>query len=70
MACGADMARGPDMVRGTRASATQHPRPRGRAARAHTVQGGADAWHGPRESTQMPVWRHMAEGLAGEGPTS
>ena len=64
MACGADVARG------TRAGATQHARPCGRAARAHAVKGGADAWQGPYESTSTPVrgatWREKGWHL--EGP--
>ena len=63
------MARGADVTHGTRAGATWHARPRGRAARAHAVQGGADAWHGPRESMQTLEWRHVARGVAGRGPT-
>ena len=70
MGCGADVARG------TRADATRHARPRGRATRAMQRVGGAqvrtsgaNAWQGPRESTRMPEWPHVAGGLEGEGPT-
>ena len=69
MAHGTDVAHGAHVACGTRASATRHAKPRGRAARAHAVQGGVDAWHGPRESTRMPRWRHVAGGLTSEGPT-
>ena len=73
------MARGADVVHGTRADATRHARPRGKAEQAHATRrwrasgaqvrtGGADAWHGRRESTQTPGWHHVAWGLAGEGP--
>ena len=52
------MAHGADMARGTRADATRHARPFGRTARAHAAPRwrvtSADAWQGPRESTQMP----------------
>ena len=68
------MAREADMARGTRADVTRHARPRGRAARTHVRRkwrtGGADMWRGPRESTQTPGWRHVAGGLAAEGPTA
>ena len=49
------MARRAEVVRRTRTDATRHARPRGRAARAHAVQGGADAWQGPHESMCTPV---------------
>ena len=55
MACGADAARGANVARGTRAGATRHARPRGRAARAHAVHGGTDAWHGPCDSMRCTV---------------
>ena len=56
------------MVRGTRADATWHPRPRGRAARALVAEpheptqraGGADAWQGhtsPRARPGGATWR-------------
>ena len=69
MACGVDVAREADVVRRTRAGATRHARPRGRATQAHVVQGGTDAWHGPHESTWTLGWRHVAGGLASKGPT-
>ena len=57
------------MEHGTRADATWHARPRGRASRAHAAPrwrgGGADAWQGPRESTRTPGWRHVASEGAG-----
>ena len=53
-----------DVARSTRADATQHARPHGRAARAHAAPrwrgDGADAWQGPRESTRMPRSHHVA----------
>ena len=70
MARGADVAHGADVACGIRAGATRHARPCGRAVRAHAMQGGADVWHGPHESTRMPEWRHVAGGLTGEGPTA
>ena len=64
------MVHGADVARRIRTSVMQHARPRGRAARDHAVQGGADAWQGPHESTRMPVrgttWRE--KGLHLEGP--
>ena len=66
------MARGAEVVRGTRTDAMRHARPRGRATRAHAWRrwrtGCADAWLGPRESTRTPGWPHVAGGLVGEGP--
>ena len=74
------MTRGADVARGTRAHATRHTTPRGRAARAHAAHGwrtsGADAWQGPHESTRTPeggaTWREgagiwRAHGLVGRG---
>ena len=49
--------------------ASNPSKPCSKAERAHRVQGGADMWQGPRESTQMPGWGHVAGGLASEGPT-
>ena len=60
------------MAQRTRADAMRHARPRGRAARVHAVQGGADAWQGLHESMRTPrgvrgagKWR--AHGLVGPG---
>ena len=69
------MARGADVVRGTRTDVTRHARPRGRAVRAHAARrwytGSADAWQGPRESTRTPEGVPRGErGLAFERPTS
>ena len=61
---GTDVACETHVARGTRADATWHARPRGRAAWAHAEprwrEGGADSWHGPRKSTQTPGWHHVA----------
>ena len=69
------MAPGANVARGTRADATWHARPRGRAGEptrhasdAKVRTGGANAWQGPRESTRMPEWCHVAGGLAFGGP--
>ena len=52
------MAHEADVARGTRTDATGHARPSGRAVQAHAAprwrEGGANAWQGPRESTQTP----------------
>ena len=70
------MARGADVARGTRADATHHARPRGRAARAHAARrwrAGAHRWHGRVAwATRVHAdsrWCHVAGELAGEGPT-
>ena len=61
------MAREADVARRTSTDATRHTRPRGRACEAHAVRkwraGGANTWQGPRESTWMPEWRRVAEGI-------
>ena len=57
------MAREADVAHGTRMDATRHERPRGRAARAQARR----RWRG--HVAWAPRWRHMAGGLAGEGPT-
>ena len=57
------MAHGVDVAGGTRVDETRHVRPRGRAARAHVVQGGVDAWQGPHESTRTPRWCHSVRGV-------
>ena len=67
------MAHITDVARGTRADATRYARPRGRASRGprgtQVARGGADAWQGPRESTQMPKGVPRGErGLAVGGP--
>ena len=46
MACGADVARRADVARGTRADATWHARPRGRATRAHAGSLGGSSGRG------------------------
>ena len=58
------------MAHETHVNATWHARPRGSATQTHTRR-----WRGrlagPRESTQMPEWRHMARewlGLRVMGP--
>ena len=63
------------MWRGTRADATWHARPRGRATRAHAGAYVALMWHRhvarPHESTRMPAWHLRGESvfeLAGDGP--
>ena len=62
-----------DVVRGTRADATRHARPRGRATRdprrAQMALGGTDTWQGPHESTRTPKGApHGESGLAVGGP--
>ena len=52
------MARGADVARKTRADATRHARPCGRATRARAAPSrrvaGANTWHKPHESTRTP----------------
>ena len=75
--CGADVAREADVAHRTRTDATRHARPRGKAYELHAAQrwrtggaGGADTRHeATRVHADAREGRHMARGLACEGPT-
>ena len=66
MARGAGPAR---MRHGTQGHMAELHEPTRCAGGAQVRTCGADTWQGPRESTRMPGWCHVAGGLAFGGPT-
>ena len=57
------------MQRGTQGHVAEPREPTQQAGDAQVRTVGVDTWQGPRKSTRMPGWRHVAGGLASEGPT-
>ena len=57
------------MRRGTQGHVAEPREPTRHAGDAQVHTCGMDTWQGLRKSTRTPGWRHVAGGLASEGPT-